>query len=222
MIGPNGLFVVFDWLIDGPWWAIFLKCLLFTPIALVIIAPLFESRWLPLDLTYQFVTFIVGDVFLALFVATITSYIRESAAMPIDLWYHLVILAVCFAVAWFMTHGEMKAAKANAEAAYTPRAVRSPTKIYHNYVLYGGYAYVMVALTTQVILQDHFWSWSTGLVFVPFLVWLTILLVEGFKTPMRVAKLRARFAHIDDWKPIWENDWHVRQLIRRKDGGVYI
>lgn len=213
MIGSNGLLVVFDWLIDGPWWAVFLKCILLTPVALMIIAPLFESRWLPLHWSQQFLTFTIGDVFLAMFVASIVSFIRESAFVPISLWYHFVVLAACFGVAWFITRGEMKSAKAKTTNAYTERAVRSPTKLYHNYVLFGGYGYVMVLLVSEVVLQGR-WSWWLLLVFAPFFVWLGILLLEnhilkfltrnGPLTIKDVAFLRSRHAHVNDWAPVWK------------------
>lgn len=203
MIGSNGLLVAFDWLIDGPWWLVFLKCALFTPLALIIIAPILESRWLPLHWRRQFLTFTIGDIALAVFVATIVSYIRESSFMQIDLWLHLAVLASCLFVAWFMTHGEWKSALAGAEAAYAPRAVRSPTKLYHNYALYGGYAYVMAMLFAEVVLQGRFLSWSTTLVFLPFLIWLAILLLEGILTSKEVAVSRAHNAHVRDWQPLW-------------------
>lgn len=217
MIGPNGLLFVFDWLTTGPWLVTLLLCLLLTPGIPVLLALVFESRWLPFNWRFQFLTFSIGDVFLAMFVTAITVYIRASTFRPIDLWWHLVTLVLTLAIAWWFTRGEMKAAKARAFAAYAPRAVNSPTKLYHNYALYCGYAYVMVMLVTEVILQaviDGYLNWWLALAFVPLLVWAAFLFLEqrilqfltrnNHLTPKKVNLLRAEFAHIKDWKPIWK------------------
>jgi hypothetical protein len=200
MIGPNGLLFGFNWLIDGPFWFVLVKCLLVTPGALIIIAPILESRWLPLDWRRQFVTFVIGDIALAVFVALLADHIQRVALMPVEWWAHVAVLVACLGVAWFFTHGEMKAAKAGGETAYTPRAVMSPTKLYHNYVLYGGYAYVIVMLVTQMSLQGQFTVLDTWLVWVPFLAWFALLILEAVYTPKHVSVSRAKHAHIDDWR----------------------
>jgi hypothetical protein len=162
-------------------------------------------------------TFSVGDIFLAIFATAIVSYIRESTIRPVDLVWHLLVLAGSVAAAWWITRGEMKAAKAKAPFAYTVRAVKSPTKVYHNYVLYGGYGYILVMLVisggVQAVMNSYFSLWIVP-VFVPLVVWLSLLAFEAmllgpltrnsYLTPSRVKQLRANHAHIDGWQPIWK------------------
>lgn len=217
MIGPNGLLFIFDWMIGGPWWATLIWFLVLTPILPMVIALVFESRTLPWSWKTQFLTFSVGDIFLAIFAAAIVSYMRESTIRPVDLVWHLLVLAGSITAAWWITRGEMKAAKAKAPFAYTVRAVNSPTKIYHNYVLYGGYGYILVMLVINVGLQAAMNSYYTPWLiaaFVPLVVWISLLFLEdkllklltrkSYLSPKRVKQLRANHAHIDSWQPIWK------------------
>lgn len=126
-----------------------------------------------------------------------------------------MVLVGALAVSFLITRGEY-----NDPNGYGHRAVLSPTKLYHNGVLYGLYGYVIVVVLVALIggLWVN-WSWESfgALVvcLVPMLLWFLCLVLEqndaflekfaatNGQTAQDVKDQRVESAHVDDWQPIW-------------------
>jgi hypothetical protein len=203
MIGPNGLLWGFDWLADGPWWVVLLKCWALTPLMMfLVIAPIFESRWLSLSFKKQYLSFFPGDFFLGIMVTLLVVSARQVQVD--DLWYeavwvHFLLLALTMCVAVWLTRGEVK------NGFYPKRAMLSPTKIYHNGVLYAGYGYVAVMLLMQAVthltVSGLGWPAFIGAL-AALAVWGVLLIPDNRLTP-EDRKLKSENAHIADWRPLW-------------------
>ena len=199
MFGPDGLLVGFNQSFP----VVFAAYLLLTPLLpYVFIAPLLESRWLPFNLRRQFATFVVGDVLLALSAALMTISNQSGEFKRIPAWIMLSVLAITIAVSIVITKGEYTAATRGDEFAYEPRAVISPTKLYHNIVLYAGYAFVLVMLLIEMILQGAGLS-KVLLALIPAIGWAITLVLEEKLTSDDVRRSRARNAHIASWSYLW-------------------
>lgn len=149
-----GLISGFGWIAGHPLWVTLVLCLAVTPGAMLLIALLFEGRWLPLSSQRQFESFFPGDIFLGMAVAGSLELAKELPAR--EAWYngaawHSIALAVALIIAIALTVMELKA------GVYPRRAIMSPTKLYRNCVLYCGYGYVTIT-TVMAITVDLDWS----------------------------------------------------------------
>ncbi|MEO7904217.1 MAG: hypothetical protein ABIR91_00315 [Candidatus Saccharimonadales bacterium] len=199
MFGPDGLLVGFGW----SFWQLYFAYVLLTPVALIIIGVVFESRWVPLNFREQFVTFVVGDLLLAWTAALLSVNNRNGDFKHIPLLVGIGTLLVTSFIAWKMTWDEYQSAVKDERHAYEVRAVLSPTKLYHNIVLYAGYVFVMAMLLIQSSLQGTPF-WTIVLLVMPGLGWAVILVAEELFTPDHIRQLRSRKAHVADWKLIWQ------------------
>lgn len=161
-----------------------------------------ESRWVSWHEDKQFKSFFPGDIFLGLMTAGLLAMAlnltdRES-------WYnstgwHVVVLASALGVAGLLTYNEWK------EGQYPTRAIFSPTKLYHNFVLYGGYGYVIVT-TLVAVSADVLRSWLDVMVFVACLVpgvyWAKFV-IDDAKLDPEILRVKSGNAHVADWRPIW-------------------
>jgi hypothetical protein len=141
---------------------------LLTPGLMIIIARVFESRWLPLVSAKQFRGFFPGDLFLGIMFAFLLAYATQLS--EVDSWYtpwtiygRIVVLLGSIGVAYWLTDGELKS------GGYTKEQVYSPTKLYHNGVLYVGYGYIMVSTLIHALVGAP--SWWLLLVVLPGLAW---------------------------------------------------
>lgn len=204
-VGPMG------WLVDQHPVVIVCLCLLITPGIPVLMAPLLEARWLPLGRKYQFGAFFPGDVFLS---AAVAQLLILGRLLPDEQrWYatpsfHTVVALGALTVAVSLTVMEIKAPP-TAAYAWPVRTRTSPTKLYHNFALYGGYGYLAVTALIACL---------AGGLALPVLaavslamVWIFFLMIDN-KAPEEVRIARLRYAHIADWKPIWANGWRVRTI----------
>lgn len=210
MFGPDGLLVGFDW----SFWPLFWLYFTLTPFAMFVIALVLETRWLPINLRRQYVSFLIGDIFLAWTAALLSVNNQGSVYKPMHIWAGLLLLAATVIVSIVMTNGEYQEAVKKASGnhpdliAYEVRAVLSPTKLYHNIVLYAGYVFILVMLLAETTLQGTPF-WMIMLLLVPALVWLAILILENYLTSDEVKQLRCDGvigAHIKDWFCIWQKD----------------
>lgn len=205
-----GLLPVFGATAGHSWWLTLFICWAVTPLAMIVIAPVFETRFLPLNPRRQFLAFFPGDLFLG---AMVTGLLMTAKLLPDrQAWYnavvtHLLILVCCAIVASALTFLEVRDAKpASAtvrQAGYSKRAILSPTKLYHNIVLYVGYGYVAVS-TMIADAAGGQWGWMI-IALIPGLIWLGMMQVENRtlanKPDLRLSK--AQGAHISDWRPFW-------------------
>lgn len=206
-----GLLGYANWLTGHGFLLTIFLCWLLTPGMMIVIAPLLESRWLPLGRYRQFRSFFPGDLFLG--VSTAGLLVLAQTLPPVPRWYnsgvwHWSVQIAAIAVALVLTWSEYKA------GAYPLRAILSPTKLYHNFLLYGGYGYV--ALTTLVaVLFGSDWTWSFAgwlvLCLLP-LLWWGYLVIQDNSLSGEQARWKAASAHIEDWTPIW---WGWHRLVQR-------
>lgn len=192
-----------------PFWAVLLGYLLVTPLLpILVIAPVCERRDLPIHPKEgQFYTFIYGDIALALTAASLTSVNQGGNYLPVHTWWVAAVGVVTVLAAIAMTVAEYRDAVAGKPFAYAPRAVLSPTKLYHNLVLYGGYAWLLVMLLTEAILVvtrigDTATKLSGALLLVCGLVfagvWAWTMFLDEQSTPVEKQR-RAEKAHVADW-----------------------
>lgn len=200
-----GLLPGFGWMADHGFWATLAICWALTPVAMIVIALLGESRLLPLSPRYQFLAFFPGDLFLGGMVAgllVVAGQLPAESHWYNAWWWHVLVLIGAVVVAVVITLGEY-----NDPDGYGKRAVLSPTKLYHNILLYGGYGYVIVVTLIAVcawLWGNWSWAnaWPVGLSLLMGLVWVAMLVADG-RMSNEIDRSRVRYAHVNDWKPIW-------------------
>lgn len=200
-----GLLPGFGWIADHGFWVTLLICLAITPIGHQLVGIIGESRWVPISPFKQFLSYFPGDVFLGMSVAALlvlAHKLPDEQHFYNARWFHLVVLTVTVVVALYVTKLEY-----NDPNGYGHRAVLSPTKLYHNILLYGAYGYVIVVtLIATVVALSSGWNWGWfGLVvlgLLPGLVWASLLVIEN-RVSDQIKLDRVRYAHVNDWEPIW-------------------
>lgn len=190
----------FGWIAGHNFWVTLLLCWLLTPGLFYLIGLVLESRPVPLSWNYQFTSFFPGDLFLGGMVAGLLVLAKKLPAEDHfynATWFHVLVLVVTVAVAVVIT-----ALEYNDPNGYGHRAVMSPTKLYHNILLYGGYGYIIVTTLIAVVMSAE----TRGLLLVgclvPGWVWVTCLIADE-KFSDKVKRQRVRHAHVKDWSPIW-------------------
>lgn len=212
-----GLLPGFGWLANLPsFWATLAVVWLITPVMMFVVGLVFEGRMLPISPRHQFLSFFPGDLFLGAMTAgllTLARRLPDGHHWYNAWWWHVPVLVITCVVAFVITKGEYSDPN-----GYGHRAVLSPTKLYHNGVLYGLYGYVvvvlLVAVTTMVVQST---SWTLGLLYlltlVPGAVWACLLVLEQNDAFLErivpgvsaeeVKKERMENAHQSDWRPLW-------------------
>lgn len=205
-----GLLPGFGWIADlsfvgasplGRFLSTLLVCWLITPVLFIVIGRIFEDRWVPLGPHDQFWSFFPGDLFLGLMAVGL---LRVARSLPEDSrWYnsfdwHLLVLVATVTVACVLTYFEWKG------GAYPAQAILSPTKLYHNGVLYALYGYVIVT-TLVALVADHS-SWVFLWALIPGILWGALVAYDNTYPP-EVAAHKAASAHTADWRPIWSRHW---------------
>lgn len=204
-----GLLWGFGWLAGHGFLGTLLCCWLITPIGHWLVGVVLENRWVPMGVRNQFPSFSIGDWFLGLSAALflVRAQHLPSAGVPwYTMWYwHVLVLITTLVGAFFITRGEAH------EGRFPARAIWSPTKIYHNFVLYGLFGYVMVVMVVANVVGDF--SWSLVGPTLPLLVWLGIVLWEQRahrRNPQLFAR-RALGAHSATWQPFWAG-WRTASM----------
>lgn len=171
-----GLLPGFGWMAGQNIVVTVLLCWALTPGLFILIGLIGESRLVPLGWNYQFTSFFPGDIFLGGMVAGLLVLAKKLPAeghLYNETWFHVDVLVVTVAVAVVITIGEY-----NDPNGYGHRAVLSPTKLYHNIVLYGGYGYVIVTTLIAVVFAAE----TRGLLLlgclVPGLIWVACLVAD--------------------------------------------
>lgn len=192
-----GLLPGFGWLAGHGLLQTMAFCLAITPGMMFVIGVIGESRILPVTPDKQFVSFVPGDLFLSMAAALL---LWRASSLPAESrWYnsttwHVIVLMAAIVVAIVMTWMEWKS------GVYSTRAIFSPTKLYHNGILYGGYGYVIVTTLVALIFGAGDRWWLSALL--PGLIWVYLLAVDNTGLP-KVKESRAAHAHDPNWKPIW-------------------
>lgn len=197
-----GLLPALSWFADHGFIVTLLICLGLTPVLHCFIGLALEGRVVPLAPSKQFLSFFPGDIFLGLMAAGLLVLARGLPSG--DRWYnaswwHIALLIATVSFAVLSTYVEWKS------GVYPTKAILSPTKIYHNIFLYGGYGYVIVSTLVAVIAGSS-WTGRTASLMVlsllPGAVWVALVIRDNSLDPA-TAKVKAGYAHTADWKPIW-------------------
>jgi hypothetical protein len=213
---PLGLFWYASWLGGHGFFVSLLLCLALAPLAMVVIAPVFETRFLPLG-KKQFDGFFPGTVFLAIGTAILLSIASDFDHDPHwynSTWWHLIVQLGTLIGAVVMTIGDRK--------VYPKRALYSPTKVFNN-LLYAFYGYVIVT-TFVTELVGGGWSFWTGVkeavAWLCIALWVVRVRRDGKlrKTDPDAFNAKVAAAHIPDWAPIWSAIGEVR---RDRNGGAH-
>ena len=204
-----GLLSGFSWMAGHGILVTVLICWGLTPVGHLVVGLVGESRWVPISPNKQYLSFFPGDLLLGM---TAASLLVLAQRLPdTERWYnstiwHVIVLVGALVVASGLTFMEWKG------EFYPHRAIMSPTKLYHNFLLYGGYGYVIVATLIAVVAGGP-WSPMYGvwlfLCLVPSLVWIKFLERDN-SLKGSVARSIADHAHIADWQPLWSTG-HIRR-----------
>lgn len=207
-------------------------CYAITPLGHLAVGLVGEGRVVPVNSDDQFESFWPGDWFLGLAVSVLLT--TAAFRLPAEHhWYnshrcHMIILIGAFAVAFLLTLLEFL------QNAYPLWAIFSPTKIYHNFALYGLYGYVAVS-TLVAIVGSLFVArptWGTALTVVMLVVallcaqpWMARVARDNSLSKANPAALerKASHAHVDNWKFLgiigpgsnWRPSWPWTPRISR-------
>jgi len=197
-----GLLPGFGFLTGHSFIVTLLICWAITPFGHLLVGLVLESRLVSIQPSKQFLSFFPGDLFLGVPVATflvMAQNVRSQDRWFNSLGFHVFVLIGALVVATLLTRMEVK------DGAYPPRAIKSPTKIYHNFALYGLYGYVAVVSLTAVFAGNHWDSGSIVAAVVAMVfgfVWVSFVVMDNKLSKADSVK-KASHAHVADWKPIW-------------------
>lgn len=195
-----GLLPGFGWIAGHNTWVTLAFCLLLTPVGHCLVGLIGESRWVPLSPSKQFLSFFPGDLFLGVMAASLLVSAQDlpgEKAWYNATWWHVLVLVGALVIATVLTWLEWKS------GVYPTAAVFSPTKIYHNFLLYGGYGYIIVTTLVAVLAAELSWAFIMAAL-VPGLAWVW-LVVQDNSLSGEAAKRKASYAHVADWSPIWHH-----------------
>jgi len=192
---------------DGPWSAplrfglTLLLCWAISPITMLLIVLIAETRMPSLSLDLQFWSFFPGDFFLGMAMATL---LCMAESLPDDRhwynarWWHISLQMFTLTCAGLLTYGEFR------QGYYPFRVMMSPSKAYHHIGLYGLYGYAILSTLVAVVAG----TWRTKLfpmLAVSFLTviapWCMFVYHDATLSPEE-ARPKAANAHSADWKPI--------------------
>lgn len=139
-----------SWFGDS-WWSQLLSTLLvcwtLTPVGHVVWAFVAQATIVPLDSSRQWRSFFPGDLYLGVAIALLiftAGQADDRAGWWTSSTFHWVVLSsvllIAFAMTWFADRPNMPLS-----------ALLSPSKLYHNFFLYGGYGYVAVVASVAAI-----------------------------------------------------------------------
>jgi hypothetical protein len=169
-----------------------------TPTMVILVSYVLESRKVSFT-SSRFKGFIPGDYLLGGLFASSVALASELPATT-DKWYQSVqwhIIVLVGAVA-----GCLLARRFLDAPNYTKRQMNSPSKLYHDFVLYAGYGYLMFVVAVPSVFLTP-WSGNASLKVVAlacFGGWIACLVYDQAHSPKEAAKT----AHPNTWKAIWE------------------
>jgi len=195
------LLLPLQWVLTGGFVTVLIKCLLICPIMPQLLGLVLESRWVPWSPRYQFLAFVPGNPFLACFIALCSTTQPVGSHLFLNGWSRWVFLAGAGAFYLGLTLWLDP-------GVYTKRQMLSPTKVYHN-LLYFWYGY-LAATVWAGMLQSDISAGRKILCSLAGMVWLLCLVADNF-TPKDVLQQRFKFAHDDQWTPIWKTGFRIRR-----------
>ncbi|QQG50584.1 MAG: hypothetical protein HZB75_03560 [Candidatus Saccharibacteria bacterium] len=192
------LLLPLQWVVSGGFWSTLLICLIICPIIPQVVGMLFASYWAPWSPRYQFLSYIPGNPFLALFIAGMSTTLPGG---HVDLSPKLNYAALSGAFVAFLVMEWMDM------SAYRVDQMRSANKRYHN-ALYFWYGYLAVACFITMLGTDV----SDGrkwLVTAPGIFWVLCLIADNFMSA-GAKRRKLAFAHTNNL-PLWRTGWRLRR-----------
>lgn len=206
-----GLLPGFGWIADQEWFGTsvlnyFFTCLavcwLITPVGHVVWAFVSQAYAVPLTSDKQFQSFFPGDLFLGAAVAVLLTVARQMPDDRRDQWFqspiwHASVLAVTFVVASVMLFVVER-------PNLTFTQLVSPSKLYHTYVLYCLYGYVIIT-TLFAAIAGNWGSWTVAFVVLAFVAaapWV-YWCVQDASLPKEVAMSKQAAAHPSSYQLFW-------------------
>ncbi len=203
-----GLLPGFGWATNQSWfgdsWWSHLVCTVIvlwalTPIGHVVWGFISQATVIPLSSDRQWKSFFPGDLYLGVAVALVIVAAgrgEKSGRWQDDTFHWIALtftLVIAVVITWFVDGPSM------------PRtALLSPSKLYHNFLLYGGYGYVAFVGFVAAI-GGNWGSWNlliVGLAFVVIAPWLKLVADDSSMSP-RASLLKQRHAHPASYKLFW-------------------
>jgi hypothetical protein len=185
-------------------WLFFVIVMVFawvlTPGLFILIGWVFEGRKIPLHPRHQFLGFFPGDLFLGVLTGGLITHVvvfPPAQGWYTSWWWYLIVFVSASAVAISLTAWELRT------GSYSKRAILSPTKLYHNGLLYVGYGSIIVSTLFAALFGAP--TWWLALIILPGLAWAVCNVLDGSvrlwgPNPMH---RKAFHAHKRDWQPIW-------------------
>ena len=204
-----GLSGPFGWILDQNWFGDGLAsqfatyvviCWLITPVGHLVWGLISQAQFLPIW-KGQWRSFFPGDLFLGLGVAGFMTY---AASMPDQHgrwfqqgWWQVVVIVVATIAAIVLTILMDK-------PAMEPTALLSPSKLFHNGLLYIGYG-SLAALCAVGGVAGHWGSasvWWVLVPLVPFVFWVLTVIADGRK-PLEEQRKIQNTAHPSSYMLFW-------------------
>lgn len=200
------VYSVLEMLASERFWGALVFAWMLTPIGFILVGCVLESRWVPLWHD-QARGFIPGDI--ALGVVFAVGYYLKIQVEPTSWWrspgFALVALMVSVAV-FYVMRCKLDGPK------YRPDELTTPTKRYHDYVLYLGYSWLLVYISLPGVLTGTTWGPENfGAKFVALMalvVWV-VALIDDEKNPY----VPSPRAHAYSYYPIWRKLPWLRQRM---------
>jgi len=178
---------------------------LVTPGMMYLIGFFFEARLLPLGKN-QFWGFMPGDAFLGIGVGGLvglSTLLRPQDEIWLNAWWIRVpVTAGLIIVTYVLRIGEQN--------GYPLDVLGSPTKLYHDFFLFGVYLWFIVSIALSVIGGVIMGSVPLGLfllALVPVVVWAGLVF---FVDAQRGYSKMARYAHVVNSVTLWQNGWQIK------------
>jgi hypothetical protein len=190
---------VLQMLHDSAFWKMLIIAWVVTPLGMILVGLVFESRLVPLWRN-QSKAFIPGDIGLGVVVATgwyMYPQIPDGSFWSSGRIALLIAPIVCILICFVMR----KQVDVN---VYSRGALNSPTKRYHDYFLYLLYMWFLVAISAPAILFGTTWSGENLTVKLHALVWFAVWLT-GMVVDLQDPRMKHKITqmHVAVYRPIW-------------------
>lgn len=196
----------FGHMFNHGWMIALLLAWFVTPVFLYVIALIFEKRLAPIWRN-QFLSFMPGDLFLGGIIAAsvaLTEGMRAEDRWFQHGWWDLACLAfgVCFYFVGHIVVDGQKFSKGQPQK-YTRSQLWSPSKLYHDFILFIGYGALLVRVAVPALIYGN--GIVARFVLLGCVVTFVLLLaVDGSAGPRRMQKMRDASHPREGMYPIWE------------------
>jgi hypothetical protein len=197
-----GLLPGFGWLVGHGFFTTLAICWLLTPVAPLAIQRLIERRSISLKQEDVFVSFFPGDLFLGFAAACILSLARS---LPVGShWYGTLLWQVTVLVLVNVGGASMTYLEWY-RGQYSVCQIVSPTKIYHDRLLIGGFGYVVVSALAAIVCSGAIfahWYYTLGIV-IGLIPWLFLFWFDQNALTPYQRQAKSAMAHRGHWYRNW-------------------